>query len=223
MRKVFAANLRQARIAKGYRSARKAAFDLGIKPGTYTHHENGTRPIDLDMAKLYASFFNVDIRKIFDVRGLPLPHDADVEISVASEAAAMGVWRSVALDTSEQKGNKRSLRLPPSRKVSVRKAVEMADESCNRSIPSGWHGIYTPLDRPLGELHNRLVYIERERNGLIERSIRRVIVLPDGALDLCADSDDHRYRNDVVHYPSDGETIRIVGRIVGKYLESDNL
>lgn len=216
----FAAALKQARKDAGYNSARKAALDMDINPETYTHHENGTRAIRLNVAKLYASFFNIEIGRIFDVSGLSIPEHADFESPVVSEAK-MGVWKSTALDVKEHMGNTRKLSLPPPRSTDVRLAIEVADESVNRSIPSGWFGIYTPLDRPVEELHNKLVYVERKLNDLIERTIRRAVLMPDGTLRLHADTDDTRYVDDEVLYP--GEGITIVGRIIGKYVESDNL
>lgn len=222
-RKKFAESLRRAREDAGYDSARKAAQGMKINPETYAHHENGTRAIRLNVAKMYATFFNIDIGKIFDMSGLLTPEHADFESPVVSEAK-MGVWRSSALDVAEHKENTRKLSLPPPRGVDVRLAIEMADESANRSIPSGWFGIYTPLDRPVTDLHNKLVYVERELNGLTERTIRRAILMPDGSLMLQADTDDKRYKDDVVHFPAKGEeTVSIIGRIVGKYVESDDL
>lgn len=219
----FAANLRQARQAAGYPSARRAAKAMGVNVATYTSHENGQRGIEPDVAKLYASFFKIDVGKIFDVSGLTTQERADTKVAVVSEAK-MGVWKSAALDIGEQKGNIASISLPPSRSADVRYAVEMGDESANRSIPAGWHGIYTALDCPIPELHNKLVFIERERHGLVERSFRRATLMPDGTLRLAADTDDRRYKGDVTYYPgTDDEVVRIVGRVIGKYLESDDI
>lgn len=223
IRAKFAAALKAAREEAGYDSARKAALDMKVNPSTYNHHENGTRGIELDVAKLYAAFFNIDIGRIFDVSGLGSSEAADFESPVVSEVK-MGVWKSADLDIEERTENKLSLFLPRSRSASVRRAVEVLDESVNRSIPSGWFGLYTPLDVSIEELHNKLVYVEREKAGLIEHSIRRATLMPNGTLALHADSDDRRYKQDVATYPGpEDESVRIVGRIVGKYVESDDL
>lgn len=51
--------LRKARLDAGFKTAKDAATAMGIKPVTYTHHENGTRGIAKDDAIVYAKKFKV--------------------------------------------------------------------------------------------------------------------------------------------------------------------
>lgn len=54
------ARLRQIRVEKGYRSARAASAALGLPESSFRSHENGSRPIREDAARLYAEKFNVN-------------------------------------------------------------------------------------------------------------------------------------------------------------------
>jgi hypothetical protein len=52
--------LREARIAAGFVTASAAARSLGVPVPTYSHHENGGRPLGVEAGGFYASRFNVD-------------------------------------------------------------------------------------------------------------------------------------------------------------------
>lgn len=56
-----AERLRQARAAAGFRTAAAAAAALGIKPPTYSSHENGTRDFGDGDAARYARAFGVAV------------------------------------------------------------------------------------------------------------------------------------------------------------------
>lgn len=51
--------LKRTREARGYRSAGDAALAMNIREASYRHHENGTRGMTQDRAKLYGRFYNV--------------------------------------------------------------------------------------------------------------------------------------------------------------------
>ena len=59
--------LRAARKAR-YASAAKAAAAMGVPAATYTHHENGTRPLK-EHALRYARFFRVNLEWLLTGRG----------------------------------------------------------------------------------------------------------------------------------------------------------
>lgn len=60
--------LREAREAAGYLTAADAARALGVKPPTYTHHENGTAGLSRAGAR-YAVFFRVSLDWLLTGRG----------------------------------------------------------------------------------------------------------------------------------------------------------
>lgn len=220
----FAANLRKGRENAGYTSAAQAARAMGIGVSGYNHHENGQRGIDLEAAKFYASFLAIKVNDLIDLDYVFSPEAADFAIPVTGEVA-MGIWRSAELDSGEHTVNKRTIDVPRVRGSQMRLSVEVADESVNKSIRRGEYAIYIPLDVALSELNKKLIIIERIRNGLIERSIRRATVTGNGTLSLAADTTDKRFNKDVVLYPASGadDDVRIIGRVIGKYVESDKL
>jgi hypothetical protein len=111
-----------------------------------------------------------------------------------------------------------------SRSTGARAAVLVTDESCNLAIQPGEYAIFTPLkkDAEPSTLDGALLVVERERNGLTERSIRRASLRPDGRLKLVSNSSNTRFAETITSPSSrHGETIRLIGRVVGKYAEID--
>lgn len=63
-----ASRLRKLRIQAGYDSATEAANAIGVPPGTYLGHENGTTPITRQ-AQRYAKFFRVSLDWLLTGKG----------------------------------------------------------------------------------------------------------------------------------------------------------
>lgn len=63
-----AKRLKQAREVK-YRTALEAANALGVPPGTYYGHENGSRGITADEGRRYADFYGVRVEWLMYNRG----------------------------------------------------------------------------------------------------------------------------------------------------------
>src|SRR5579871_3819144 len=61
--------LQQARVEAGYETASSAAAAMGVKPVTYTHHENGTRGFGCETAARYAAFFRVTLDWLISNKG----------------------------------------------------------------------------------------------------------------------------------------------------------
>lgn len=69
--------LRRAREARG-QSLPEAAEAMSVKEAGYRHHENGTRGITTEKAKLYARYFKVPVEWLLEgpKRGVPDPFDS---------------------------------------------------------------------------------------------------------------------------------------------------
>lgn len=212
--------LRKARKERGFRSAAEAARYLGVPVATFTSHENGTRGhkgIPREAAQLYAAKFgNVSEQALMglttgDKRGQQIAPN----VLVLGDAA-MGIW--LESDVAEKRGTKdRVFGVPGS---DTRYAVRVIDESVNLRILPGEFAIYEPLPPHKSLQDGWLVLIDRKRNGLLERSIRRVELRSDGKARLVVHSSLERLR-EVLTYPSSkpGEEIVLVGHIVGKFVE----
>jgi hypothetical protein len=100
-----------------------------------------------------------------------------------------------------------------------RVAFQVTDDSANRVIQSGGFAIALgdvdadPMRHDVGAL----LVIERTRNGLTERSIRRIYRKTKSVVELVCDSTRRRYQRDRVRVPTRGETVKVVGLVVGKY------
>lgn len=81
------ARLREARIARGYKTAEDAAEALDLPYATYAAHENGSRGLTKKTAPRYASFFRINTDWLLSGRGRrdsfaidDLPPDAQAEV-----------------------------------------------------------------------------------------------------------------------------------------------
>jgi hypothetical protein len=71
--------LRRVREARGYRSSSAAARAMRIDDSGYRHHENGTRGMPTEKAKLYARFYKIPLEWLLDGprSGISDPLDQD--------------------------------------------------------------------------------------------------------------------------------------------------
>lgn len=101
--------------------------------------------------------------------------------------------------------------------AAVSVAYRIKDESANKVLQPGWWALVRqggdpdPLKYPVGAL----IVIERERDGLTERSVRRVARRTQTACELACHSTVKRYKRDRVCIPTTGETVMVVGLVVG--------
>jgi len=103
-------------------------------------------------------------------------------------------------------------------------AVRVTDASVNKSIPKGAHAMCAPLeDRvysgqefPIGAM----LYIERERHGQKEHTLRRVSYIDGEKMRLATHSHQVRYREEIVYPPNPAkEKIRLLGRVKGIFVD----
>lgn len=138
--------------------------------------------------------------------------------------AAIGVWREAdagGVSVSEQK----HIDVPLDEDEefqSVRFSIYIADASVSKTLPRGSYAICRPLTdrnhRPRDFTVGDLLYIERNRNGLRETSVRRVSSVSADKMRLSTHSTDARLKQELT-YPSGqtGEAIRLLGRVIGIY------
>ncbi len=181
---------------------------------TYTKHERGERGIGR-AARKYSRAFRVDEawllglqeEKSSMVRGIPVVGEA-----------AVGRWNDVDIATTTLVAERISA---PENDDDGRFAIRLMDASMNKEMPQGSYGICTEENATAADLVvGDIVYIERQRGGLAERSFRRVMAVTNGTLRLSTHSSDPRLRSDLT-YPnnSTGEKIEILGKLVGKYMD----
>lgn len=217
-RKAKAVRLKEARIAAGFQTPADAQRAFGGK-STYTSHENGTRGLSRRAAERYARKFRVSTawllcltdEKQSGVRGTPVIGQA-----------ALGVWHEAMATALEVTGGIVNVPLRSEKPDSdALFAVKVADASVNKIFARGSFAICAPMgdDSDIQALEvGAMVYVERVRKGLREKTLRRVASVNGARLTLSTHSTDPRIKQDLP-YPggNGGESVRLLGRVVGKY------
>lgn len=203
--------LRKAREKAGFKSAAEAAEKHDWGEAGYRHHENGQRRIGPDAARKYQKAFGV---RAEDLLGFKEPRNSRAETFEEDVVAAMGMWRDTSISNEPNKSR--------SRGTVTRKRVLVNDDSVNKAINAGEWALYEPFDSRSDPLPDqRLVYIERKKGSLAERSIRQVRIKGSGAT-LTSHSTVSKY-SEKLDFPSksQGESIEIIGVVVGKQVDFD--
>lgn len=199
-------------MARGFASAAAAAQHFSWTVSTYVSHENGTRGLNADAAERYGKAFGIPAAEL-----LGLTPASDVNEVQVMMAASLGVWRDARVD-AEQKGNKNTVTIPRVEGIAVRYAVPVADDSVNKTLISGSFAICVPVEADEPAQPGLFYHVERIRDGLVERTIRRAERGGDGKLSLRTHSTSAALLS-VVSYPAkekDGE-VKILGRVIGAY------
>lgn len=205
--------LRAAREAK-FGSAREAAEFLRIVESTLTHHENGTRNIGLAAARRYGRAFGVSAEYLL---GLSSESTSIAELDVVGDAG-VGVWREGRAKDTAARGKRRSLPVPKIKAdVGLRQAVRLIDESANLLVGLGEFAVFELVDAE--PLPGSNVVVDRTRNGLTERTVRRLSRKRSGELVLETPTAVQSLLSEI-SYPSadDEDQIKIVGVVIGKYV-----
>lgn len=102
-------------------------------------------------------------------------------------------------------------------------AFRVTDESANKMFQPGWFALVNPkVDAdPLSHEIGSLVVIERVRGGVTERSMRRIAKKTKAGCELTCHSTVRRYQRDRVIVPTKGETVKVVGLVVGGSFDLD--
>lgn len=104
-----------------------------------------------------------------------------------------------------------------------RLAYRVTDESANKMFQPGWFALVNPKvdPDPLAHEVGSLVVIERVHDGLTERSMRRIAKKTKAGVELTCHSTVRRYQRDRVIVPTKGETVKVVGLVVGGSFDLD--
>ena len=106
-------------------------------------------------------------------------------------------------------------------RLAYTQAFRVSDASADKVLQPGWFALVdgdvdpSPLIYPVGTL----VVIERTRKGLTERSIRRVNRRTKKWGELSCHTTVRRFHRDRVHVPTKGETVKVVGIVIGGSFE----
>lgn len=206
--------LRSARIARGFASAAEAARHFGWKEAAYTHHENGTRGIRPEAARRYARAFGLDEGSLLGLTLGGVHIAADQGVPVVG-TAAWGVWRDRSVMESSK--TTEAINVPRGARLPQRMAVLIDDASIDKAIPRGFYAIYEPL--PSDGLHSvqsgKFLVIRRQRDGLEELTVRRILGAVDGEVKLSSHSTSGQFRDVITIAP--GSDIEVLGVVVGQY------
>jgi len=130
--------LKWARINAGFESASDFARHHGLGAGGYRHHENGTRPIRVHVAKIYAKLLNIDPAWLLTGSGQPqkglslLPNGRPLRIApVISWVQAGAFGLADMMDNDAHQG------VPVITNSKHIAALEVRGTSMNRVAPPG--------------------------------------------------------------------------------------
>ena len=211
LRKTQATRLKEARILRGFSTGSDAARRYGWPVPTYNSHENGTRGIGR-MYREYARKLRVNPAWLL---GHSDERDSIVRGVTVVADAAVGMWREGAATLERPQMQSKVSIL--SSDEDDRFAVRVADASLNKVFPQGAYAICAHCEEGDTFEVGQIVYIERTRNTLTELSLRRVTAVNGATIKLSTYSVDPKARQELTMPARGGESIRIIGRVIGKY------
>lgn len=203
-----------------FKSAASAARTIGMKESTYTSLENGTRTPTPETAKILSAAYGIDTKALLPkVMALIGDGDSTTAVDFAGDLA-VGAWSdNQIIGTDTNNGSSRTVHNTSKRGAKRRKAYRILDQSINKLLKPGWFAIVEevrsqdPLDYP----DHCFLVIERVRNGLTERSVRRIEHTKPDRCELTCYSSEKRYLGDRIDYPpkSGNDAIIVIGKVVG--------
>lgn len=208
--------LKHAREKAGLKNARQAAEALGVVYSTYAGHENGSVKIPRDRAVHYAQRFRVTVDWLLtgkESAALPVETVAHT-LPLIGEVQA-GAWKEAAMYEAERQ---EPILTPASDIVSGARQfwLRIVGDSVNKIIPDGGHALcISTFDwaRDSEDLFRRangkLVVVERERAGMHELTIKRLVVDGDAA-ELHSVSDNPRHQGAISLTETSEDEVRII-------------
>jgi SOS-response transcriptional repressor LexA len=212
-----AERLRRAREAAGHETAKAAADAIGIPTATYTQHENGTRGLPAGKARLYAHAFGVTPEWLLYGRG---------EATIGPEAilparrvpvrgvVQAGAWSEVGVEEApidwtyfEAKEYQRAQLF----------ALDVRGPSMNRVFPDGSR-VICAQPHEAGVRDGDYVAVRRARAGLVETTLKQLVVEANGELMLYPRSSDPAHQSPLrlERSPDSQEGPEIIGVVVGR-------
>lgn len=201
-----------------FETARAFARHLGIKGESYTHHENGTRAFSPEDAMRYAAKLGTSAGYLLGFGEAP----EAAEVTIMGEAG-LTAWIDPRFAV-ERTRNATILAVPNPRGEAVRFAVEVVDGSVNKVIEAGEYAICVPYTGDIRMHPGQLVYVEQQRNGLVQKTIRYVLMGAKGVFKLKTLSSDPQYENTITYpSPNKDEPVTVIGRVIGRYSDIDTV
>ncbi|HET9159149.1 MAG TPA: S24 family peptidase [Caulobacteraceae bacterium] len=210
--------LRRAREAAGYDTAKAAADAIGIPAATFTQHENGTRGLPAGKARLYAHAFAVTPEWLLYGRGEAAAADHETVIPArrvpVRGVVQAGAWSEVGVEEApldwtyfEAKEYQRAQLF----------ALDVRGPSMNRVFPDGSR-VICAQPHEAGVRDGDYVAVRRSRGGLVETTLKQLVVEPGGELMLYPRSTDpaHQAPLRLERSPESQEGPEVIGVVVGR-------
>lgn len=207
------------------------AAGTDMTPSNLSQLERGIIGFSDDSLQKLATFFGCTIGQLFEDPPENMPSGSPVR-AVASLpvkcVAKAGYWAEPEMLQDAQENNEygQFISIPPrpGYDVEPQYAVRIDGNSINKIAPSGAYAICVRYDAwPGGEdiekLAGRFVHVERTRGGLIENTIKK-LVMTNGAPALWPYSHDTRHQTPVPLGNGDDDTISILGVVLGFYSDA---
>lgn len=199
--------LKEIRKSRGYKQAEVAAM-LGLDLTNYNRLENGKTEMTVSRMEQLASLLNCEPVDLIADRG----NIRTVQVRQHVEA---GSWSESPLWPEDDWYNVAVPNDPEYSKLALYGA-ETRGPSMNRRYPEKSAIIYTDIietgETP--QVGKRYIVETDRRDGLREATVKTLWRDDNGELWLLPDSDDPRHRQPIPLAGEDGETVRIVGRVV---------
>jgi phage repressor protein C with HTH and peptisase S24 domain len=211
--------LRASREAAGFETAKAAADAIGIPVATYTQHENATRGLPAGKARLYAKAFATTPEWLLYGRGPSEAPSGQDAISAARRVPVRGVvqagaWSEIGVEEApvdwtyfEAKEYQRAQLF----------ALDVRGPSMNRIFPDGSR-VICALPHEAGVRDGDYVAVRRSRGGLVETTLKQLVVERDGEIMLYPRSTDpgHQTPLKLERAPESQEGPEIIGVVVGR-------
>lgn len=206
--------LRQARIDRGFKTAREACDRFGWNLSTYQQHENGTRGISRKAAMRYSQAFK---RPLGWLLAGELESPIDVfSISVNGFVAA-GHWLEADQTMDAFVAEDVSVPAAPGFAVAHQFAVKVMGQSLNKvAQPDDVLVCADVIKTGVSVGNGDLVVVRRTSvdGARHEYSAKRYVVQKGARPVLMPESTDPRYQKPLPVEGRDGETVEIVGKVL---------
>jgi SOS-response transcriptional repressor LexA len=210
--------LKAAREAAGFDTAKAAADAIGIPVATYTQHENGTRGLPAGKARLYAKAFGATPEWLLYERGgaegaAADPAPAIRRIPVKGIVQA-GAWSEVGVEEAPLDWTYFEA---PEYKRAQLFALDVRGPSMNLVFPDGSR-VICAQPHEAGVRDGDFVAVRRSRGGLVETTLKQLVVEAGGELMLYPRSSDpaHQAPLPLERNPEAQEGPEVIGVVVGR-------
>lgn len=217
--------LKEARVARGFRTAKQFSDTHGIPQPTYSTHESGSRKLTRDAALRYASLLNISVEWLLTGNGEGphiQPDEAENKVHVASIPVLGAVQAGHWVEAVEwERDEWYEVAVPPDPRYPDQRRYGLAvrGPSMNELYPDGSVVICISLFELDREPRNgeRVVVQRRRYDGCVEATVKEYRQSDDGSIWLWPRST-HPAFQQPVPFPDPGdEEVTITGLVVGSY------